>query len=30
MVTYIILSKISPEAFKDPKDFKKLAEVVSS
>lgn len=30
MATFIILSKISPEAFRDPKDFKKLAEEVSS
>ncbi|MEW6457024.1 MAG: GYD domain-containing protein [Acidobacteriota bacterium] len=30
MATYIILSKISPEAFRDPKDFKKLAADVSS
>ncbi len=29
MSTYIILTKLSPEAFKDPKDFKKLAEAVS-
>ena len=30
MATYIILSRISPEATKDPKDFKKLASNVSS
>jgi len=30
MATYIILSKISPEAFRDPSDFKKLAAEVSS
>ena len=30
MATYIILSKLSPDAFQDPKDFKKLAETVSS
>jgi len=30
MATYIIISKISPEAFRDPKDFKKLAADVSS
>lgn len=30
MASYIILSKVSPEAFHDPKDFKKLAETVSS
>lgn len=29
MATYIILSRISPEAFRDPKDFKKLAANVS-
>ena len=29
MRTYIILSKISPEAFKDPQDFKQLAANVS-
>lgn len=30
MATYIILSRFSPEAFREPKDFKKLAEQVSS
>ncbi len=30
MATYIILSRFSPEAFRDPKDFKKLANDVSS
>lgn len=30
MASYIILSRISPEAFRDPKDFKKLAETVSA
>ena len=30
MATYIILSRFSPEAFKDPKEFKELAEVVSA
>jgi uncharacterized protein with GYD domain len=30
MTTYIILSRFSPEAFEDPKDFLKLAEKVSS
>jgi len=30
MATYIILSRFSPEAFEDPKDFPKLAEQVSS
>jgi uncharacterized protein with GYD domain len=29
MATYIILSRFSPNAFTDPKDFKKLAETVS-
>ena len=28
MATYVILSRVSPEAFRDPKDFKKLAETV--
>jgi len=30
MANYIILSRFSPEAFREPKDFKKLAEAVSS
>ena len=30
MATYVILSRFSPDAFRDPKDFKKLAEVVSN
>ena len=30
MATYIILSRFSPEAFENPKDFLKLAEQVSS
>jgi uncharacterized protein with GYD domain len=30
MATYVILSRFSPDAFRDPKDFKKLAETVSS
>ena len=30
MPTYVILSRISPDAFRDPKDFKKLADTVSS
>ena len=30
MATYIILSRFSPEAFTDPKDFKKLASKVSA
>ena len=29
MATYIILSRFSPEAFSEPKDFKKLASNVS-
>ena len=29
MPTFVILSRISPEAFDDPKDFKELAEDVS-
>lgn len=29
MATYVILSKLSAEAFSDPKDFRKLAEKVS-
>jgi uncharacterized protein with GYD domain len=29
MATFVILSRISPEAIKDPKDFKGLAENVS-
>lgn len=29
MATYIILSRLSPEAVRDPRDFKKLAEKVS-
>ena len=29
MSTYIILSSFSPEAFRDPKDFLKLAHAVS-
>jgi len=29
MATYIILSRFSPEAFQDPKDFKRLADTVS-
>jgi uncharacterized protein with GYD domain len=27
---YVILSRFSPDAFRDPKDFKKLADVVSN
>ena len=30
MATYIILSRISPEAFSDPFEFKKIAETVAS
>ena len=30
MATYIILSRISPEAFSDPFEFKKIAEAVTS
>jgi len=30
MTTYVILSRFSPEAFRDPKDFKKLADTVSA
>jgi len=30
MATYIIMSRFSPEAFEDPKDFLKLAEKVSN
>lgn len=29
MATYLILSRFSPDAFREPKDFKKLAETVS-
>lgn len=29
MATYVILSRFSPDAFRDPKDFKKLAAEVS-
>ncbi len=29
MAAYVILSRFSPEAFADPKDFKKLAAAVS-
>ena len=29
MATYIILSRVSPEALSDPKNFKKLAAAVS-
>jgi len=30
MANYVILSKISPEAFRDPKDFRQLAAMVSA
>jgi uncharacterized protein with GYD domain len=30
MATYVILSRFSPDAFRDPKDFKKLADTVSN
>jgi uncharacterized protein with GYD domain len=30
VTTYIILSRFSPEAFEDPKDFKDLAAAVSA
>jgi uncharacterized protein with GYD domain len=30
MATYVILSRFSPEAFREPKEFKKLAATVSS
>ncbi len=30
MSIYVILSRLSPEAFREPKDFKMLAEKVSS
>ena len=30
MATYVVLSRFSPEAFRDPRDFKKLADAVSS
>ena len=30
MAVYVILSRISPEAFRDPKDFKGIAETVSA
>ena len=29
MATYVILSKLSPDAFQDPKEFKKLADAVA-
>jgi len=30
MATYVILSKISPDAFHDPKEFRKIAAEVAS
>ncbi len=30
MPTYVILSRFSPEAFRDPKDFKQLADAVAA
>jgi uncharacterized protein with GYD domain len=30
MATYVVLSRFSPDAFRDPKDFKKLADTVSA
>ncbi len=30
MATYVILSRLAPDAFDDPKDFKKLAATVAS
>ncbi len=30
MATYVILSRFSPEAFREPTEFKKLADAVSS
>jgi len=30
MATYVILSRFSPEAFRDPREFRKLAEAVSA
>ena len=30
MTTYVILSRFSPEAFREPHEFKKLAEAVSA
>ena len=29
MATYIILSRVSPEAFRDPREFRKMADAVS-
>ena len=30
MATYVVLSRLSPEAFRDPSDFTKLAKAVSA
>jgi uncharacterized protein with GYD domain len=30
MATYIIMSRLSPEAFRDPKEFKQIASTVSA
>jgi len=30
MAMYVILSKLSPDAFEDPKEFEKLADTVAS
>jgi len=30
MTSYVILSRFSPEAFREPKDFRKLADEVST
>jgi hypothetical protein len=30
MATYVILTRFSPETFRDPKEFKKIAEAVSA
>ncbi|MBZ5502325.1 MAG: GYD domain-containing protein [Acidobacteriia bacterium] len=30
MATYVILSRFSPDAFRDPREFKKLAKTVSA
>jgi uncharacterized protein with GYD domain len=30
MATYVILSRVSPEAFREPKDFKQLAAAVAA
>jgi len=30
MATYVILSRLSPDAFREPRDLKKLAEAVSN